>query len=62
MKIAKLISSSLAIIAIATIELYALTQGIDGALLAGTIAIIAGLGGYEAKALASTITAWRRRK
>jgi len=37
-----------AIIAIAIVEVYALSRGIDGTILAGTIAIIAGLGGYTA--------------
>lgn len=38
----------IAILAILILEIVALTQGVNGALLAGTIAIIAGLGGYTA--------------
>lgn len=40
----------IAILVIAGLEAYALSQNIDGVLLAGSIAIIAGLGGYTAKA------------
>lgn len=36
-----------AIIAIMVIECIALLQGIDGALMMSSIALIAGLGGYE---------------
>lgn len=39
----------LAILCITALEIVAITQGIDGALLAGAIAIIAGLGGYAVK-------------
>jgi len=42
----KLIITIVTIIAIVIIELVALCKGIDGVLLAGTIAVIAGLGGY----------------
>jgi len=38
----------IAIIVIAALEGFALYLGINGALLAGTVAIIAGLGGYTA--------------
>jgi len=38
----------LAIICITILEIVAITQGVNGALLAGTIAVIAGLGGYQA--------------
>lgn len=51
MKVAKLITTLTSILAITAIELYALRQGINGVLLAGAIAIISGLGGYEAKHL-----------
>lgn len=37
-----------AIIAIMTIELFALSQGIDGLILGGGLTIIGGLGGYTA--------------
>jgi len=38
----------IAILAIVALEIVAITQGINGALLAGSIAIIAGLGGFTA--------------
>ncbi|MBA7568559.1 hypothetical protein ES708_10288 [subsurface metagenome] len=38
----------IAIIAITALEAIALFKGIDGTLLAGTAAIIAGLGGFTA--------------
>lgn len=31
---------------VAGLEAYALSQGVDGVALAGTVAVIAGLGGY----------------
>lgn len=37
----------LAILCITALEVLALANGINGALLAGSIAVIAGLGGYE---------------
>jgi len=40
-----------AILAIVGLELYALSQGINGTMLGWAVAIIAGLGGYEVKAL-----------
>lgn len=43
------ITSIVAILSIVTLEIVAITQGINGALLAGSIAIIAGLGGYAVK-------------
>lgn len=42
-------STILAIICITALEIIALANGINGALLAGSIAIIAGLGGYAIK-------------
>jgi len=42
------ISAIIAILAITILEIVAITQGINGALLAGAIGIIAGLGGYTA--------------
>lgn len=39
-----------AIACIAAVEVFALSQGIDGALLGVAIAAIAGLGGYELRA------------
>ena len=41
----------IAILAIVALEIYALSQGINGTMLGWTVAIIAGLGGYEVKAL-----------
>lgn len=38
----------IAIIAITGLEALALSLGVNGALLAGSVAIIAGLGGYTA--------------
>lgn len=35
-----------AMICIAGLEIYALSQGINGTILAGTIGILAGLGGF----------------
>lgn len=40
-----------AILAIVGLEAYALYLGIDGTLLAGSMVIVGGLGGYEAKIL-----------
>lgn len=42
-------TSIIAILAITALEIVAIAQGINGALLAGSIAIIAGLGGYAVK-------------
>lgn len=41
----------IAILSIVALEMYALSQGINGVLLAGSIAVIAGLGGYTTKTL-----------
>lgn len=41
----------IAILTITALEAYAISQNIDGVLLAGAIAVIAGLGGYTAKAI-----------
>lgn len=38
----------IAILAITALEVIAITQGLNGTLLAGSIAVIAGLGGYTA--------------
>lgn len=38
-----------AIASITVLELYALSQGIDGTLLSAAVAVIAGLGGYIGK-------------
>lgn len=38
----------IAIIAIVALEAYAIYQGINGVLLAGSIAVVAGLAGYVA--------------
>jgi len=39
----------IAIFVIGGLEAYAISQNINGVLLAGSIAVIAGLGGYTAK-------------
>jgi len=43
------IATIVAILCITALEIIAITQGINGTLLAGSIAIIAGLGGYAVK-------------
>jgi len=43
------IGTTLAILCITALEIIALCNGIDGILLSGSIAVIAGLGGYEIK-------------
>lgn len=43
----------IAILVIGALEAYAMSQGINGVLLAGSVAVIAGLGGYTAKAKTS---------
>lgn len=43
------VASIIAILCITALEIVAITQGINGALLAGSVAIIAGLGGYAVK-------------
>jgi len=45
----KKLTPIIAILVIGALEAYAISQGINGALLAGIVAIIAGLGGYTAK-------------
>ena len=40
-----------AILAIVGLECYALSKGVNGAMLGWATALIAGLGGYEVKAL-----------
>jgi len=40
-----------ALFCITGLEIYAISQGMDGVILAGTIAIIAGIGGYTAKTI-----------
>lgn len=45
----KKLTPIVAIIVIAALEAYAISQGINGVLLAGSIAVIAGLGGYTAR-------------
>jgi len=43
------VATILAILCITALEIVAITQGINGVLLAGAIGIIAGLGGYAVK-------------
>ena len=45
----------IAIAAIVALECVALSKGINGVMLAGSIAIIAGLGGYTAKTMKDKI-------
>lgn len=45
----KKLTPIIAILVIGGLETYALSQNINGVLLAGSIAIIAGLGGYTAR-------------
>lgn len=45
----KKVTPIVAILVIGALEAYALSQGINGVLLGGGIAIIAGLGGYSVK-------------
>jgi|GEM_PF-3775949 len=40
-------TKDIAILALVAIECFALSKGIDGVLLAGVVAAIAGLGGYN---------------
>ncbi|GAJ16372.1 unnamed protein product [marine sediment metagenome] len=47
----KKLTPIVAIIAIAGLEFYALSQGVNGVALAGVIAVIAGLAGYGVKAI-----------
>jgi len=59
---AKLITTLAAILAVTFLEYHAINQGIDGALLGVTIAILSGLGGYESKQLISLIKTVKRPK
>jgi hypothetical protein len=45
-----------AILVIGALMAYALSQGIDGLALAGSVAIIAGLGGFTAKSIKDKVT------
>ena len=47
----KFIVPSIAILGIVVIEIVALVNGINGTALAGSMVIIGGIGGYEAKAI-----------
>jgi len=49
--VSKCITTVAAIGAVVYIEVQALQAGIDGALLATSIAVVAGLGGYELKSI-----------
>jgi len=50
------ITPLISILAIVALEIYAISQGLNGVLLAGSIAVIAGLGGYEAKVVKDKVT------
>ncbi|MBA7712380.1 hypothetical protein ES703_121354 [subsurface metagenome] len=45
----KKLTPIIAILTIGALEAFAISQGVNGVLLAGSIAVIAGLGGYAAK-------------
>lgn len=51
-----LITPIVAIVAVVILELVALSQGINGVMLAGSIAVISGLGGYTVKAAKDKIS------
>ena len=50
-KIIKVLTPIVAIFAIVALECFAISKGLNGTLLAGALVIIAGLAGYEVKAL-----------
>ena len=50
-KTIKALTPIVSILAIVGLTLYALNQGIDGLTLAGAMAIIGGIGGYEIRAI-----------
>ncbi len=50
-KTLKALTPILAILVIGALEAYAISRGINGVILAGAVAVIAGLGGYEIKSL-----------
>jgi len=54
--VCEMIVTVFAIGAITTLELYALSKGINGVALAGSIGAVCGLGGYEIKKLKDKIT------
>ncbi len=56
MKIINALTPLVAIIAVSLVVVYALSKGIDGAVLMSGIAIIAGLGGYQVKKIKDAIT------
>lgn len=47
----KKLTPIIAILAIVALEAYAISQEINGVLLAGSVAVIAALGGYTAKSI-----------
>lgn len=52
----KTLTPIVGILSIVGLEFYALSQGINGVMLAGSIAIIAGLAGYSAKTVKNKVT------
>ena len=48
-QLAKLLTPLAAIAAVVLLEMKAMSLGMNGVLLAGSVAAIAGLGGYQAK-------------
>jgi len=55
-KIIEALSPTIAIIGVVSLETVALNNGIDGAILAGALAIIGGLGGYQVKKIRDRLT------
>ncbi|MBA7701045.1 hypothetical protein ES703_109776 [subsurface metagenome] len=51
----KFVTPIVAILAIVGLEVYALSQGVNGAILGWVFVIIGGLGGYELKILRDKI-------
>jgi len=47
----KSLTPIIAILAIVALELFAMSKGMNGVMLAGSIAIIAGIAGYTGKAI-----------
>ncbi|MBA7538065.1 hypothetical protein ES705_30339 [subsurface metagenome] len=62
MKIINALTPLVAIIAVSLVVVYALSKGIDGAVLMPGLAIIGGLGGYQLKKIKDTITTTKTQK
>ena len=57
----RVITPVAAIIGIVTMECWALSNGMDGALFGLAVAAVSGLGGYEIKAVADKLRGNRRK-